>query len=132
MPTLAFTGLKAWESEITLHDVDYIEDHKFVDQDIPIVPGAVFVEMIFAMSIHLLPGLAPHVESLSFDNLLTLSNNDSLLLRTRLLPYEGGSHQFQITNVYEKDSEVVLSTGSLTMNANCNFKEEGNIFFHLM
>ncbi len=88
VPTKTFTGLHAWESEINLYNVSYISDHIFSESTNPVIPAAVYVEMVLAMALHLSPNTAPDVQNMSFDNLLTISNNDSHRIRSRLLSEE--------------------------------------------
>jgi acyl transferase domain-containing protein len=129
VPTETFTGLHAWESEINLHNVPYINDHKFAESPDPVIPGAVYVEMILAMSVDLSPNTAPDIHNISFKNLLTTSNNDSHRIRTRLLPEgcPGEGNQFQITIVKDLDdeNEVVVSEGSIQLGVNDGYGSKG-------
>ena len=124
VPTETFTGLHAWESEVNLHNVSYICDHKFAETPDPVIPAAVYVEMILAMALHLSPNNAPIIHNISFDNLLTVSNNDSHRIRTRLLPEDspGEENQFQITIVQDNENEVVLSEGSIQLGGNDGYR----------
>ena len=125
--TETFTGLHAWESEINLHNVSYISDHKFVESPDPVLPASVYVEIILAMALHLSPSTAPDVHNISFVNLLTISNNDSHIIRTRLLPEESSDEEnrFQISVVQENGNEVVLSEGSIILSVNDGYGNEG-------
>ncbi len=127
VPTETFTGLHAWESEINLHNFSYISDHKFAESPDPVIPAAVYVEMILALSLDMSPNSAPDVANLSFDNLLTISNNDSHRIRTRLLPEEcpGEQNQFQITIVQDNENELVLSEGSIQLGVNYGYRDQG-------
>ena len=136
VPTETFTGLHAWESEINLHNVSYINDHKFAESSDPVIPAAVYIEIILAMSIHLSPNAAPDVHNISFNNMLTISCNDSHRIRTRLLPEEchGEENQFQITIVQDNENEVVLSEGSIQLGVNDNNRSQGkkaNVNHHI-
>ncbi|XP_028410208.1 uncharacterized protein LOC114532811 [Dendronephthya gigantea] len=117
VPTEIFTGLEAWESEINLHDVPYIKDHKFSQSSDPVMPAAVYIEMIAAMSLHLSPQSTPEIRSISFEKLLTISNNDSYRIRTRLQPGKSFSEEksFQITIVESNEEEIVVSQGSIQL-----------------
>ena len=129
VPTETLAGLHAWESEINLHNVPYINDHKFAESPDPVIPAAVYVEMIIAMTLHLSPTTTPDVHNITFDNLLAISNNDSHVIRTRLLPRECFSEEnrFQITIVQDNESEVVLSGGSIQLGLNDGFGSQGKI-----
>ncbi|CAB4020054.1 Phthiocerol synthesis polyketide synthase type I, partial [Paramuricea clavata] len=120
VPTETFTGLHAWESEINLHNVSYINDHKFAESSDPVIPAAVYIEIILAMSIHLSPNAAPDVHNISFNNMLTISSNDSYRIRTRLLPKQchAEENQFQITVVEDNKNEVILSEGYIQLGVN--------------
>ncbi|XP_028415494.1 uncharacterized protein LOC114538524 [Dendronephthya gigantea] len=117
VPTERFTGLHAWESEINLHNVSFIEDHKFSQSPNPVIPSTVYIEMIAAMSLHLSPRSLPDIRNISFDHLLTISNNDSYRIRTRLLPGKspGEDKPFQITLVESNEEEIVISQGSIQL-----------------
>ena len=125
--TETFTGLHAWESEINLHTVSYINDHKFVESPDPVLPASVYVEMIVAMVLHLFPTTAPDVHNISFVNLLTISDVDSHIIRTRLLPQECSDkeNRFKISVVQSNDNEVVLSEGSIILSVNDGYGSEG-------
>jgi acyl transferase domain-containing protein len=127
VPTQLFTGLQAWESEINLHDVSYISDHKFTESSVPVLPAALYVEMVLAITLHSFPRSAPDIQDISFDHLLTISESDSLKIRTRLLPeeYPGDKKQFQITIVGENETEVVLSKGFVQQGVNDGYRTEG-------
>ena len=127
VPTETFTGLHAWESEINLHNVSYINDHKFAESSDPVIPAAVYIEIILAMSIHLSPNATPNVHNISFNNMLTISSNDSHRIRTRLLPKEchGEENQFQITFVEDNKNEVILSEGSVQLGVNDGYGSQG-------
>ena len=129
VPTETFTGLHAWESELNLYNVSYISDHKLAESADPVIPAAVYVEMILAMSLHLSPNTAPDVHNISFDNLLTISRNDSHRMRTRLLPEEcpGEQYPFQITIVSNNEMEVVLSEGFIQLGVNDEYGSKGKI-----
>ena len=120
VPTETFTGLCAWEAEISLYNIPYISDHKFAESPDPVIPAAVYVEMILAMAMHLSPTTAPDVHNISFDNLLAISNNDSHIIRTRLLPREclSEENRFQITLVQDHEGEMAISEGSIKLGAN--------------
>ena len=117
VPTESFTGLLAWESEINLNDVSFIGDHKFSQFLNPVIPGAVYIEMVFAMSLHLSPCTAPAIQDISFDSLLTISENDSHRMRTRLLPEKcpGEDKSFQITVVESNEEEIIIAQGSIQL-----------------
>ena len=127
VPTETFTGLHAWESEINLHNVSYINDHKFAESSDPVIPAAVYIEIVLAMSMHLSPNAAPDVQNISFNNMLTISSNDSHKIRTRLLPEEchGEENPFQITIVQDNENEVVLSEGSIQLGVNDGYRSQG-------
>ena len=129
VPTETFTGLHAWESEINLHKVSYINDHKFAESPDPVIPAAVYVEMMIAMVLHLSPSTTPDVHNISFDNLLAISNNDSHVIRTRLLPREcfGEENRFQITILQDDKNEVVLSEGSVQLGVNDGYGKQGKV-----
>ena len=133
VPTETFTGLHAWESEINLHNVPYINDHKFAESPDPVIPAAVYLEMILAMTLHLSPTTTPDVHNITFDNLLAISNNDSHVIRTRLLPREcfDEENRFQITIVQENENEVVLSEGSIQLGVNDVYGSQGkrNLYY---
>ena len=120
VPTETFTGLCAWESEISLYNISYLNDHNLTESPDPVIPAAVYVEMILALALHLSPSTAPDVHNISFDNLLAISVNDSHVIRTRLLPQEclGQENRFQITLVQDKEGEVALSEGSVKLGVN--------------
>ncbi|XP_028418845.1 uncharacterized protein LOC114544389 [Dendronephthya gigantea] len=117
VPTETFSGLQAWESEINLHDVSYLQDHKFSQSSNPLIPAAVYIEMVFAMSLHLSPRAAPDVRNITFDSLLSISENDSHKIRTRLLPEKslGENKSFQITAVERDERELTVSQGSIQL-----------------
>ena len=119
VPTETLAGLRAWEAEINLQDVSYLNDHKFVEFLDAVIPAALYVEIILAMSMDLSPNSAPNIRNIGFHNLLSVSNNDSHRIRTRLLPeeYPHGEHPFQITLVQNISHEVILSKGSIYLDA---------------
>ena len=125
--TETFTGLYAWESEINLHNVSYISDHKFVESPDAVMPAAVYVEMAIAMVLHLSPKTSPDVHNITFLNLLTISNNDSHIIRTRLLPQEGSGeeNQFQISVVHDNGNEVILCEGSILLGVIDGYGSQG-------
>ena len=130
VPTKAFAGLRAWESEINLHDASYLIDHKFSAIPDPVIPAALYVEIALAMSLDLFPTSAADLHSIGFSNLLTLSSNESHRIRTRLiLPQEGPDeeNQFQITIVQDFGQEVILSEGRLQLNGNRDYGKQGTI-----
>ena len=130
LPTQTFTGLQAWESEIDLYKIPFIKDHKFTESPDPVIPGAVYVEMVLAMSLDLSPYTTPDVHNISFNNLLTISENDSFRVRTRLLPEKcsGEGNRFQITFVAEKENEVLLSQGVINLGIEDSHSSEGKNF----
>ena len=125
--TETLSGLRAWESEIDLHNFSYLSDHKFVESPDPVLPASVYVEMIMAMLLHLSPSTAPVLHSISFVNLLTISSNDSHLIRTRLLPQECSDegNRFQISVVQNNGSEVILSEGTVILAVYGGYESHG-------
>ena len=130
--TETFTGLRAWESEINLHDVPYMNDHKFSGFPDAVIPAAAYVEIVLAMSLDLSPSSAPDVHNISFNNLLTLSSNESHIIRTRLLPEEhtGEESLFQITIVQDVGDELILSEGNIYMDASYGYGNQGMTWFY--
>ncbi len=130
LPNQTLTGLHAWESEIDLYKVSFIKDHKFAESLDPVIPGAVYVEMVLAMSLDLSPHTTPDVHNISFNNLLTISENDSFRIRTRLLPNEcaGEGNRFQITIVEGKENEVLLSEGIINLGVVDSPTSKGKMF----
>ena len=120
VPTEMFTGLHAWEAEINLHNISFINDHKLIQAPDPVIPAAVYVEMILAMALQLSPSTTPDVHNISFDNLLATSNNDSHIIRTRLLPQKSSDekNRFQVTLVQDNEDEMLLSEGSIKLGIN--------------
>ena len=127
VPTETFTGLHAWEAEINLHNIPYINDHKFIEFPDPVIPAAVYVEMILAMALHLSPSTTPDIHNISFDNLLATSNNDSHIIRTRLLPQKFSDEEnlFQVTLVQDDENELLLSEGSIELGVNDWYERQG-------
>ena len=129
VPTEVFTGLRAWESVIDLHNVAYIQDHKFAESPDPVIPAAVYVELILAMLRDFFPNTAHDVHDVSFNNLLTISQDDSFRIRTRLLPKEcpGKENHVQITIVEEKENEVILCEADIHLGFEGGAINEGKI-----
>ena len=127
IPTEAFSGLHAWESEINLHDVSYINDHKFLESPDAVVPAAVWVETVLAMVQHLSPNTVQDLHNITFDNVLTVSKNDSHRIRIRLMPEERPSekNKFQITILEDDESEVILSQGFVQLGLNIAHENKG-------
>jgi hypothetical protein len=127
VPTETSSGIRAWEGEINLNDHLYIHDHKITTIPDPVVPAAVYVEIILAMLLDLFPNTAPNAHNIAFTNVLTLSSNESHKVRTRLLPaeYPGEEKMFQITIVQDNGQEVILSEGCVNLNNSHRYGKQG-------
>ena len=128
VPVQAFTGLHVWEAEIDLHNFPYLKDHAFQDSENAVLPGAFYVETALAMVLHTCSNATPHLKEVQFNNLLTLTANDVLKLRTRLemsadrTKYCG----YQMTILEENGSEVLVSEG-LAVFESALTSYEGNV-----
>ena len=127
VPTEAFSGLHAWESEINLHKDLYLNDHKFAEFPDPVIPAAVWVETVLAMIQHLSPNSQPYIPNITFENALPISKNECHRIRTRLLPKKDSSleNNFQITVLQDDDSEMLLSQGSVQLGHNDGNRRQG-------
>jgi hypothetical protein len=110
-----------------LNDHFYIHDHKISAIPDPVIPAAVYVEIILAMALDLFPNTPPDAYNVAFTNVLTLSSNESHKIRTRVLPaeYPGEEKYFQITIVQDNGQEVILSEGYVNWNNSHRYGKQG-------
>ncbi|KAL9970373.1 hypothetical protein ACROYT_G022737 [Oculina patagonica] len=110
------SGLRSWETEIDLHRFPILKDHALI-QGGTVMPGAVYLEMAFAMAKETFVDVSGlELVDVKLLNLLTLPETQVRSLRLRLLNTNRiDEAQFQITSIQEDQSEIKLSTGSISV-----------------
>lgn len=135
-PTEACSGLLAWTSEIDLHKFPFLEDHKFNGSKEAVIPGAFYLEMALAMSMHLFPDVPPVLRNVTFENLLTLKNNEIARFCTRLNTRgkPEACHHYQMTKVEKNGNEILVSKGFVSFDVTKHSFDKGKVdvksFFH--
>ncbi|PFX28735.1 uncharacterized protein LOC111325863 [Stylophora pistillata] len=110
------SGLHCWETEIDLYNFPSLKDHALIEGG-AVMPGAAYLEMAFAMVkdkfLHI-SGL--ELSDVKLSSLLTLPETQVRPLRLRLLKTDAiDKAQFQITSVQDDQSEIILSSGNISV-----------------
>ncbi|XP_078372526.1 mycocerosic acid synthase-like isoform X4 [Oculina patagonica] len=108
------SGLHCWETEIDLYHFPTLKDHALV-QGGPVMPGAAYLEMAFAMAKYKFVDFAGlELSDVELSSLLTLPETQVRYLRLRLLKTNRiDEAQFHITSAQDDKSENILSSGRI-------------------
>ncbi|KAJ7385694.1 hypothetical protein OS493_013722 [Desmophyllum pertusum] len=111
-----YSGLHCWETEIDLHRFPNLKDHALI-QGGAIMPGAAYLEMAFAMVKDTFVDVAGlELCDVKLLSLLTLPETQVRSLRLRLLKTDKiDEATFHITSVQDDQSEIQLSSGSVSI-----------------
>ncbi|KAJ7385702.1 hypothetical protein OS493_013731 [Desmophyllum pertusum] len=111
-----YSGLHCWETEIDLHRFPNLKDHALI-QGGTVMPGAAYLEMAFAMVKDTFVDIAGfELCDVKLLSLLTLPETQVRSLRLRLLKNDKiDEATFHITSVQDDQSEIKLSSGSVSL-----------------
>ena len=115
MHYFCLSGLYCWDTQIDLKRFPVLKDHALI-QGGPVMPGAAYLEMAFAMTLDKFACQAMELKNVSLSSLLTLPETQVRSLRLRLLTGQtADGAEFEISSVQEDRTELLLSRGKVSV-----------------
>ncbi|MBE2224008.1 MAG: type I polyketide synthase, partial [Anaerolineae bacterium] len=104
-----------FSSQLAIDDPAYLSDHRVFD--IPLFPGAGFLEMAWAAAVQTVGTQAIELRNLQILEMLTLPENDEKMMQVAVSPWQEGQATIRIFSQGNGDEWKLVATADVTASA---------------